>query len=391
MDFKIPAETSVFARELDTLLAAPYTQGLLTELRRRSDGMDGDVRPLYQHLGQHRVLAPSWPTDYGGRDADFTATLVLLERMVQHGIPQSLYYISVQIVGSLVLASGTPEQRKTLLPALASGDLAACILFTEDAHGSELASIQTQATSTGHGDRVGWVLNGRKVWSLKSAYADVALVAARLDDGSSTSQYEAITLFLVPLDTAGVTVRPIRSLADEQFHDITFDRVHLPADAVLGDPGGGWALITRMFAAERSGLDYYARARTWLDLTAERLCKNGRVPSETELAGLGALSARVEAGRLLTCRALQRLQENDPDIAEASLAKWHCSETSQRVAWWAVETVGDDVLERGLRTGDDMLEAAFREAPGMTISGGASEVMLDIVTGARLYDELATY
>lgn len=398
MDFGIPPGTRAFARELQALLSAPETTGMLKELKQKADNMDGDVRPLYRHLGRHGVLAPSWPVEYGGRDADFTATLSLLEQMVQHGIPQSLYYISVQIVGSLVLSSGTPHQRKKLLPGLARGDMSACILFTEVDHGSDLARLETLATRTTHSGQSHWLINGRKTWNLKSAYADVALVAARVDDASLASRYESITLFLVPLDAAGVTVRPIRSLADEQFHDVIFENVEVSTDALLGGVGSGWALISRMFAAERSGLDYYARARAWLDFAAERLCQEGRAPSEAEVSGLASLSARVDAARLLTCRALQRLQENEPDIAEASLAKWHCSETSQRVAWWAAETLGLEILECTQSGKDDeledtssrALESAYREAPGMTISGGASEVMLDIVAGARLHDNLAT-
>lgn len=349
--------------------------------------MDGDIRPLYRHLGRAGLLAPTWPAEYGGRDEDFTATVALLEQMVRHGVPQNLYYITVQIVGSLIQAAGTEEQKSELLPRLASGDLTTCILFTEPEHGSDLASVGTSAVRDGEGEDAGWVLNGRKTYNLKSWYADLALCA--VNTGFASSRYEAITLFLVPLDAPGVTVRPIPSLADEQFHDIHFTDVRLPAGAVFGGVGRGWALITRMFAAERSGVDYYARARAWLDLVEERLRATGRPLTDIQASGLAHHRARVAASRLLACRALQRLQDGEPDIAEASLAKWHCSETAQAVAWWALDVLGEEVLAWP-DGGDGLLEAAYREAPGMTISGGASEVMLDIVGGARLYDDQRT-
>ncbi|MGW6739921.1 acyl-CoA dehydrogenase family protein [Streptomyces sp. NPDC055025] len=390
MDFEIPLQTSQFEREIDRLMNSSEIQSLVREVSARADGMDGDVRPLYRRLGEHGILAPAWPGHLGGRDADFTATVVLLERMVRHGIPQSLYYISVQIFGSLILAGGTEKQRRELLPALARGELAACILFTEPDHGSDLAGITTTASRDGQE----WVLEGRKIYNLKSAYADVALCVARTG-GPDTSRYEALSLFLVPLDAPGVTVRPLPSLANEQFHDVRITGVRLPDEAIVGGVGQGWGLITRMFSAERSGLDYYVRARYWLDMIAERLVRGGRELQPHECAALDRARTRVDASRLLTCRALQRLQDDEPDIALASLAKWHCSETAQEVAWLGYDLLGLDlVLPRfdlgepavGPDRGWAALEAAHREAPGMGISGGASEVLLDIVAGARLID-----
>lgn len=382
MDFAIPDATRDFEREVESVLRAPETCRLIHEVRRRDDGMDGDVRELLRHLGRAGILAPAWPAEYGGRDADFTAVLVLLEQLVQAGVPQSLYYISVQIVGSLILERGTEEQRADLLPRLAAGELAACILFTEPEHGSDLASVATTATPDGD---EGWIVSGRKTYNLKSTYADVALCAVRT--GADASRYEGISLLMLPLDTPGVSVRPMPSLADEQFHDIRFDNVRVGPDALFGEVGAGWSLITRMFAAERNGLDYYVRARLWLKLAADHLTRDGRRPTDVELTGLARHQARGDASRLLCCRALQSLQDGESDIAQASLAKWHCSETAQGIAWWAFDTLGLAMLEPEPHA-DSILEPAYREAPGMTISGGASEVLLDILTGARLLEDI---
>ena len=385
MDFAIPDATRDFEREVRELLSSRETRRLIHEVHRREDGMDGDARELYRHLGRAGLLAPAWPVAYGGRDADYTAVLVLLEQLVQHGVPQSLYYISVQIVGSLILEAGTEEQRADLLPRLASGELSACILFTEPEHGSDLASVTTTATPD-DGERRGWTIRGRKTYNLKSAYADLALCAVRT--GAGASRYEGISLFLVGLDSPGVSVRPMPSLSDEQFHDITFDNVHVGPDALFGDVGAGWSLITRMFAAERNGLDYYVRGRYWLKLATDHLTRDGRLPTETDLTGLARHQARLDASRLLTCRALQSLQNRElrhrPGIAgqvalPARPPRASPGGRSTRSAWrcW-----------RQSRPRDTVLESAYREAPGMTISGGASEVLLDVVTGARLLEDI---
>ncbi|GAA1551712.1 hypothetical protein GCM10009827_085400 [Dactylosporangium maewongense] len=380
MDFDVPQETADFAAEVERVLRSPETARLLHDVHARADGMDGDVRPLYRHLGAAGILAPSWPVEYGGRGLDYTATVTLLEQLVAHGIPQNLYCISVQNVGSLILASGDERQRKTLLPAMASAETTACILFTEPTNGSDLAALQTTAVRDGDG----WVINGRKTYNLKSAYADFALIAVRTDPQSS--QYEGITLFLVPLDAPGVVIRPIPSLANEQFHDIWFTDVRVGDDAVFGKPGAGWSLITQMFAAERTGLDYYARGRHWLNMIAERLDADGRRPGDVTRVGLAKHRTRLAASKLLSCQVMQNLQDGNADIAESSFAKWHCSETGQRIAWWALDALGPDVLVPGPGAGDRILEAALRESPGVTISGGASEVMIDILSSARVYD-----
>ncbi|MFF5228370.1 acyl-CoA dehydrogenase family protein [Dactylosporangium sp. NPDC000521] len=380
MDFDVPQETADFAAEVERVLRSPETARLLQDVHARADGMDGDVRPLYRHLGAAGILAPSWPTGYGGRGLDYTATVTLLEQLVAHGIPQNLYCISVQNVGSLILASGDERQRRTLLPAMASAETTACILFTEPTNGSDLAALQTTAVR----DDDGWVINGRKTYNLKSAYADFALIAVRTDPQSN--QYEGITLFLVPLDAPGVVIRPIPSLANEQFHDIWFTDVRVGDDAVFGRPGAGWSLITQMFAAERTGLDYYARGRHWLNMIAERLDADGRRPGDVTRVGLAKHRTRLAASKLLSCQVMQNLQDGNADIAESSFAKWHCSETGQRIAWWALDALGPDVLVPGPGAGDRILEAALRESPGVTISGGASEVMIDILSSARVYD-----
>ena len=372
MDFEVPQETTAFAAEVDEVLRSPETVRLLQEVQARADGMDGDVRPLYRHLGAAGILAPSWPASYGGRGLDYTATVTLLEQLVAHGFPQNLYCISVQNVGSLILASGNEQQRSALLPAMASAETTACILFTEPTNGSDLAALTTTAVRDGSG----WTINGRKTYNLKSAYADFALIAVRTDPQASV--YEGITLFLVPLDTPGVVIRPIPSMANEQFHDIWFTDVHVPDDAVFGTAGAGWSLITQMFAAERTGLDYYARGRHWLNMIAARLDADG------DRVGLARHRTRLAASKLLSCQVMQNLQDGNADIAESSFAKWHCSETAQRIAWWGLDALGPDVLSPGPDAGDRILEAALREAPGVTISGGASEVMLDILASARV-------
>jgi alkylation response protein AidB-like acyl-CoA dehydrogenase len=342
---------------------------LLSAVSQVADGADGDVRPLYQILGAQGMLATTWPKTYGGRDADFVESVVLVEELVRRGVPVSLHYITIHIVGSLLLQCGTPDQRERHLPPMARGERHTCILFTEPDTGSDLGSVECAAVSSDSG----WTVTGSKRYNLKTSYADHALTLVRTD--SKTSRYQGLTLLLIPLAAPGVTVTRFQTLTGEHFHDVTFDNVHVGPEAVLGAPGDGWSLVSTLFSAERNGLDYYARGLHWLE-SARPLVR------ETSAAGYARMWARLDASRLLSLRALQRLAQGHADVASASLAKWHCSESAQRIAWWA----GENVDLSGDSPEAAVLAHAVQEAPSLTIAGGASEVLLETVVGARLMD-----
>jgi acyl-CoA dehydrogenase len=378
MEFSLPQRTIEYREQLRSLLAGPTATSLLEKALSRSDGMDGDIRDLYRHLAEHGLLAPAWPVEHGGRGGDFTETVVLLEEFLRHHIPHSLYHISIEIVGRLLINVGSAEQKSTLLKKMARGELFACILLTEPETGSDLASLQTRAVRSADC----WRLRGTKRYNLKTAYADLAMCAARSDD--TGSKYEGISLFLVPMHGPGVRVTPIPSISDEQFHDVRLSDVEVPADAVIGPEGAGWSLITGMFTAERTGVDYYARGQAWLEQAAATLRAGTAPVPDAVVAGLARQWARVDASRLLASRALHRLQDGRPEIAEASLAKWHASESAAGVARWALDGLGTAMVTRAPGPAPYLpLEAAYREAAGLTISGGSSEVLLELVARTR--------
>jgi len=378
MDFDVAPSTRAIREEVRQLLRSATAQRLLQEVAERADGVDGDVRPLYRLLGQEGLLAASWPPEYGGRAAEFPALVAVAEEMARAGLSQHLYFISVQIVGRLVLERGTLAQRQRFLPAMARGERYMCILFTEPETGSDLGSVATRAIRADGA----WVVNGHKKYNYKSSYADVALCAVRTDD--TASRYEGVSLILLPLNAPGVTVTPFATIADEHFHDVQISDVKVDDDAFLGAPGQGWSLISSMFAGERSGLDYYTRGLRWIEAVRETLTPDDQ-RDDQRTAELGRHWARLDASRLLATRVLQRLADGDPDVSEASLSKWHGSVSAQNVAWWATQAIGLPALTRGHPAGD-VLEDAYREAAGMTISGGASEVLLDMVVNAKLID-----
>jgi alkylation response protein AidB-like acyl-CoA dehydrogenase len=381
MDFNMTKSVGDFRMMVREVLQTEEVRSALDSALSRADGADGDVRPLYRILGRAGILATVWPGTWGGRDADFVESMVLVEELTRAGVPISLHYITVHIVGSLLLQCGTPAQQREHLPPIARGERHMCILFTEPETGSDLGSVRCAARR----ESAGWVVTGRKLYNLKTSYADYALTLVRTDE--QPSRYQGLSLMLIPLDSPGVRVRRIPTMTGEHFHDVELDDVRIGTDAVLGAAGDGWSLVSTLFSAERNGLDYYARGLHWLESALDLLRR--LPPDEAALSAvdMARLWARLDASRLLSLRALQRLAQGRADVAVASLAKWHCSESAQRIAWWAGETLD---LSRPDAPAATVLAAAGREAASLTIAGGASEVLLEMVVGAKLLDDSVT-
>lgn len=347
--------------------------------RQQAEGIEPDPRPLYAALGARGLLAPAWPVAYGGRGLTPRHQAAVVDALVEVGLPETLHTLSVQICGTFLLTAGSRAQRATLLPDLAAGRRFCTVLYSEPDVGSDLSALTTTAT---RGPGGGWRLDGRKVYSVKTGYADLGLVAARTSQdaataagGAGTSQYQGISLFCVPLAAPGVSVRCLPSLADEDFADVLLTDVAVPESALVGPEGQAWPLITDALALERTGVDYHAKAARWLDLWR----RSAGTPDAGQLADFGRLTTSVAAARLFTACCLEQLESGRVDAVFAATTKLWCAETAREVAWWCTQEAGPRGIGQPGR-----LEAAYREAPGLTISAGTSEMMLELIAGSGL-------
>ncbi|HET9894918.1 MAG TPA: acyl-CoA dehydrogenase family protein [Streptosporangiaceae bacterium] len=344
---------------------------------RQSTEREPDVRPLYRALGERGLLAVSWPREYGGAGLTATEAAIVAEELFLAGVPDTLHVNTIQIVGQFLLTGGTPEQRKRYLPALARGERFAGVLYTEPDAGSDLAALRTVAERDG-----GYLLTGVKVFSLKSDLTDLALCAART--GGENSRYEGITLFLLDMHADGVRRSDVLSITAEKFHRVELHRVAVSADDVIGEVDGGWPLLVKALAIERTGLDYLLRAVRWI--TAARSAINAADQGPREQAAreqAAAFAARCDAGWLLAHSMTQLIDEDRVDEVAMAAAKYYTSELAAGIARWAAL--------HAPRTGSAgaLLDAAYREGPALTISAGTSEVMLQIVASAVLEEGYA--
>lgn len=178
-------------------------------------------------------------------------------------------------------------------------------------------------------------------------------------------------------------------MGDDAFHEVTLDGVAVTADDVVGETGQGWAIVVKTLAFERTGLDYYVKALRWYRAAVERLeVHTDRLEAgQHDQIGLAKLNARLLAAGTLVRRVLTRLDRGELNEDEAAAAKWYTTELAAEVAWWAAELDGDRSMTLDDPEVDGVahpLDAALREAPGMRISGGTAEMMLETLARLRL-------
>ncbi len=328
-------------------------------------------------LGERNLLAPHWPVAYGGLGLPFNYGGIVTEELVRAGIPETLHISTVQIVGQFLLVIGNEQQKLRHLPPIARGEHFVSVLYTEPTTGCDIGSLTTVAEPDGDGYR----LTGTKVFSLKTQLADYSLCAARTGEGET--RYAGITLFMVDMATPGIRVAPIPTIWDEPFYQVELDGAVVPADCVLGRPGEGWALLSKGLPIERNGLDYYLKAERWFEAALGCLAEQYPEPGGADdglLELIGRNSASLRAAHLLAWDVLGGIKTGQVDETAAAIARYHAGELAGSIAKWAgsVPTAAQRSAG-GLAT---VLEEGYLEAPGVTLSAGTSEMMLQLVAAA---------
>ncbi|MGW1293071.1 acyl-CoA dehydrogenase family protein [Streptomyces sp. NPDC002533] len=339
-------------------------------------GAEPDARPLYRLLGELGLLAVHWPVEYGGQGRSLTDAAIVAEELVRAGVPDTFHVNTVQIVGQFLLMAGSDEQKRRYLPAIARGESFASVLYTEPDAGSDLGGLRAVAEPDGDGYRI----SGTKVFSLKTRFVDLGLCAARTTQG--TGKYQGISLFLVDMRAPGVAVSMIPSIGDEHFHRVDLDAVAVPGANLLGPRDEGWPLLNAALAIERTGLDYHLKAEHWLDAALEALVEGDpEAVSGDRLEQIGRWHGALEADHVLAWEVLTGIAADRVDQVSTAVAKYHSSELAQSIAAWATDIPSPE--QRADRSRATVtLESAYREAPGLTLSAGTSEVMLQIMAAS---------
>ncbi len=331
-------------------------------------------------LAAEGLLALAWPPEWGGGGASVWEQTVVREEMWAHHEPRGPQYMGLNWVGPALMRHGTAEQRAQHLPAIAAGEVIWCQGFSEPEAGSDLASLRTRAVA----DADGWLVSGQKVWTSYATMAQWCVLAAATAPEAPAAQ--RITLFLVPMDRAGITVRPIPSmLGPHHLNELFLDDVRVHPQDVLGQVGGGWQVMKDALAYERVGIARYARCDALLARVRDALGDEwDELPSGLRARWVRAM-VDVRVARLLAYTAVAEQEQGVPADATAGMARIATTQADQSVAELLLEALGPDALEGGR---DAVLHGAvedhWRYAQAATVSSGTIEVQRMLVARAAL-------
>ncbi|MET9704064.1 acyl-CoA dehydrogenase [Streptomyces griseus] len=350
---ELPAEAARHRAEARPHLAA--ARGLTPRDARRA-------------LAPTGYAAPHLPAPYG-LGAGPVRQLAIQQEARDQGIRLSALSIATWVVPSL-LAYGTDEQRERYLPATLRGDLQWCQLFSEPGAGSDLAALRTRAVRTGEG----WRITGQKVWTSAARTADHGILLARTDPDAP--KHRGLTYFLVDMkNVEGVDIRPLREITGEAlFNEVYFDDVLLPADAVVGEVGGGWRVARDTLGNER----VHMADQMTFDSGLEALIARSAGLDDTTRARIGALAAEAHALACVGLRGtLQQVAGREPG-AGASVRKLVQTLHQQKVAELTLELLGPDGAVDEPAAGERALHG-FLMSRCLTIAGGTTQIQLNVV------------
>src|SRR5699024_10502865 len=193
------------------------------------------------------------------------------EELLAAAAPVAAHWIADRQIGPSLLRFGTEEQRRMYLPGIARGEVYFGIGMSEPDSGSDLASVPTKGVRPDGG----WLVTGTKVWTSGAPHAHAFFALVRTAPLDSSHRHAGLSQLIVPLDSTGVTIRPIHLLTGEHhFNEVVLDEVFVPDSMVLGEVGQGWHQVTSELAFERSGperfLSTYPLIAVLVDALAQR-------------------------------------------------------------------------------------------------------------------------
>jgi alkylation response protein AidB-like acyl-CoA dehydrogenase len=295
-------------------------------------------------LFENDLLAVHWPAELGGQGLTWAHNAIVVEELAKRGAPFGWPNddLSIRLLGNTMLEWASPEVQRRFMPAIVSGEERWCQGFSEPGSGSDLASAACRARVDG--DR--WIISGQKTWTSAAHTANWIFVLARTEEGVEP-QHRALSFLLCPLDQPGVTVRPIRTMTDEEeFAEVFFDDAVAELGHIVGRRGDGWKVAMSVLGWERgeTAIAYPIRFRDELARLVRLARDRGRLDDQPVRDRLARCQVRVDALESLGLRMRSEFLKGAPPGPESSMFKLMWSEYHRSVSQLAMDVLGIDGL-----------------------------------------------
>jgi alkylation response protein AidB-like acyl-CoA dehydrogenase len=328
-----------------------------------------------------RWIGFAWPEEVGGGGGTISQQVILKEEMAKAKAPPlGTCFMGLAWVGPSILSYGTEEQKKKFIPDILDGKYQWCTGYSEPGSGSDLAALSTRAVREGDD----YVINGQKIWTSIAMWSKWIILLVRTDAGSE--KHEGITCLLVPMDAAGITVRPIKNMAGgAMFAEVFFDNVRVPVANRLGEEGQGWQVTVSALAHERSSIAEVAGLQRSLEeirALAKKCKKNGKPAAQDPgvRRRIARADARIEAMRLNGLRFLTKQLRGENVGAETSVNKLQRATLEIELGELALEIQGGaGVLDKDAAPEKGKWQRMALSWPEVVIGGGTPNIQKNII------------
>ncbi|MDA0733320.1 MAG: acyl-CoA dehydrogenase family protein [Chloroflexi bacterium] len=390
MDFAYTPEQQTLREEVRQFIAEYVTPEILAEVEESGVRSRGPkTREMYQKVADRGWIGISWPKEYGGQGGS---------RIDQYIVEEEFGRVGVEVGGAgsgapAILAAGTEEQKKYFLPGLIRGEISFALGFTEPQAGADLAGLQCRAVRDGDE----FVINGQKMYTTRAHSGSHIYLMARTDP--EAPRHKGISIFLVPMETPGITVRPLWTIqndppaprrttyGDRRTNEVFFEDVHIPASCMLGEENTGWYVGALGLNLDRVGASRYLlsvqRDEDIINWVKEN-DMGGYGPSQDPAVRdrLAELWIEAQVCRLMTMRSMSLVERGGTFTYEGSAEKvWapeHGVKTTETIAqilgaYGQLLSSSEDNIEGGVFAHN--LMGAFQSG----INHGSAQVMRDQV------------
>jgi alkylation response protein AidB-like acyl-CoA dehydrogenase len=386
------AEAEAFREKVHGFLAEHLPAGWAGTGSLEGEALERFTDEWRNTLYENGLIAPGWPTAYGGQGMSALEQVVIAEEFAKAGVPTGSANdgFGVTMLGNTLLNWGTEEQKSYYLPRILSRQDTWCQGYSEPNAGSDLGNLGCRAVLDG--DQ--WVINGQKVWTSAGHLADHIFLLTRTDP--EAPKHKGITFLLVPMKQPGVEVRPIRMISgDSEFNEVFFTDAVCPKDNVVGGVNNGWAVAMTLLGYERGE----AAATVPVRFAGEvqrlfALAKEyGRDTDPLVRQRLAWCYSKVQIMRWNGLRTLTRFLKGHQPGPDGGIAKLYWSEYHKIVTELAVDICGMDAMaptgrhptsafstdDPGAPNSTNSWTTTFLTARAGTIYAGTSQIQRNII------------
>jgi len=335
------------------------------------------MQELRDKIDERGWVKMCWPRDLGGEEKSPWYQFIIQDEFARAGIPYGRG--TATMIGPAVQRFGTAAQKAKYLPGIWSGEIQCALGYSEPNAGTDLASLETVASRDGDE----WVINGQKLWTSGAHTATHVWLAARTDP--SAPKHRGISMFIVPLDSPGISVRPIQTMSGYRTNETFYTDVRVPSDALIGEPGRGWYILAHALDFERVAI---GGGGGGLRLAFGNFINDLRdnspeiLKQPTNRLRLAEVALDLEVARAIAMTNASIVASGAVPTMEASMAKVWTTELRLTMSSTAMDLLGRrGALSKGSdgASADGELEYMYRDTPHLTFGGGTNEIQRDII------------